>query len=107
MSTLYGLYLIEAWKPRVMEEPLITEQPPRQKMVAQKKKEVGRQNAESHSSRRLRVQGKINSSLKSETSFPEIKLSGQWLKQLGFVAGQQVRVTTEHQKITIELDDTG
>ena len=105
MSTLYGIYLLQAGT-----QPVITQNSvPGEEAKGQPPENNKRIEAEKPSSacRRLRVQQKIKSSLQSDSSFPEIKLSGHWLAKLGFTGGQHVRITTAHHKIIIEPDTPG
>ncbi len=50
--------------------------------------------------RHLRISGKHRSS--DYKAVPELRLSGNWFKQLGFDIGTQVRVTTREQLLIIE-----
>ena len=49
--------------------------------------------------RHLRISSKHLSTYKS---VPELKLSGNWFKQLGFDIGKTVRITTREQLLIIE-----
>lgn len=37
---------------------------------------------------------------------PQIRLEGKWLEELGFETGRSFRITTEHGRIVIELEDS-
>ncbi len=49
-------------------------------------------------SRKLTVYGKINQSCHS---IPQIRFEGEWLKALGFCAGDKIQLDCEDSKITI------
>ncbi|NIJ55165.1 SymE family type I addiction module toxin [Dyadobacter arcticus] len=51
--------------------------------------------------RSLKIQPKIRQSFYREKFVPEIKLSGEWLRNLGFESGNQVKVTTMQQLLII------
>lgn len=49
-------------------------------------------------SRTLIVYGKIS---KSDKKIPQIRFEGQWLKALGFLAGDKIQLNCEENRITI------
>ncbi len=54
--------------------------------------------------KKLKVQSKhFSRAYHTQVVFPEIKLSGKWLQDLGFTCGQEVTVMQETNKITISL----
>jgi hypothetical protein len=52
-----------------------------------------------HTSRHLRISSKHLANYKS---VPELRLSGNWFKRLGFDIGTQVRITTRENLLIIE-----
>ena len=53
--------------------------------------------------RKLKVYSKHNAKCNGKITFvPEIRLSGKWLKELGFKQGQSIIITCEEDKITIQ-----
>jgi toxic protein SymE len=44
---------------------------------------------------------------KNMVMFPEIRLCGKWLKDIGFTHGQAITITTERNKIIITNEYTG
>lgn len=56
--------------------------------------------------RQLKVYRKLFSrSYNRPVIFPEIRLCGKWLQDMGFECGQTVTVQREKNKITITVDD--
>ena len=55
-------------------------------------------------SRHLRISSKHLSTYKT---VPDLRLSGNWFKELGFDIGTQVRVTTREQLLIIEPVSNG
>jgi len=53
--------------------------------------------------RRLKVYPKYFQRTYRSVIFPEIRLSGKWLKDIGFNCGQSVIVQQEQNKITITI----
>ncbi|WAC15052.1 SymE family type I addiction module toxin [Dyadobacter pollutisoli] len=51
--------------------------------------------------RSLKIQPKVRRSFYKETFVPEIKLAGEWLRNLGFESGSQVKITTMQQLLII------
>lgn len=49
-------------------------------------------------SRTLKVYGKIS---KSDKKIPQIRFEGQWLKELGFLAGDKIQLNCEENRITL------
>jgi hypothetical protein len=41
----------------------------------------------------------------SETTIPEIRLRGNWLKELGFLPNQRVNITTMNKMLIVRLDE--
>jgi toxic protein SymE len=56
--------------------------------------------------RLLKVQPKIFNRSRSHVVFPEIKLCGKWLEELGFVVNEKVQIICENGKITISKQGT-
>ena len=54
--------------------------------------------------RKLKVYAKFRSRRWDYTVVPEIRLEGNWLKELGFKEGQQVRVEQEKNRLVITVD---
>lgn len=56
--------------------------------------------------RHLKVYEKYNSrSYHRYVVFPEIRLCGKWLQDIGFEHGQTIKVKQEKNKITITIDE--
>ena len=56
--------------------------------------------------RQLKVQPRLfERACKAQVVFPEIKLSGKWLQDIGFACGQMVVVALEQNKITITINE--
>ena len=55
--------------------------------------------------RHLRMQGHIRCNLTTESYIPELRLSGLWLRKLGFEAGLRIKVTEQYGKLTLEVDE--
>ena len=51
------------------------------------------------------MQGHIRCNLTTESYIPELRLSGLWLRKLGFEAGLRIKVTEEYGKLTLEVDE--
>ena len=60
-------------------------------------------NKKQNGQRRLKVYGKYRQKFNSAVIEPEIRLTGQWLKNLGFNPGQTVNVKQEANCLTITL----
>lgn len=56
-------------------------------------------------SRKLKVLPRYFSRRWKEVVFPEIRLTGKWLQDVGFICGKKVNVEHEKNKITITLDE--
>jgi toxic protein SymE len=52
--------------------------------------------------RKLKVYGKFTNHSNNKSFVPEIRLSGKWLKELGFKQGQSIIIICEEDKITIQ-----
>ncbi|MCE6991300.1 SymE family type I addiction module toxin [Dyadobacter sp. CY323] len=52
--------------------------------------------------RSLSIQAKLRRNVYEEKSIPEIKLCGEWLRNLGFEFGEKVKITTMHQLLIIQ-----
>lgn len=62
------------------------------------------QNQNPKNQRRLKVYKSLRSnSVNRYVSEPEIRLKGKWLKELGFVPGQNISVKHENNCLTITL----
>ena len=61
------------------------------------------QNQKTNNQRRLKVYGKYRQKFNIAVIEPEIRLTGQWLKNLGFNPGQTVNVKQEVNCLTITL----
>lgn len=55
--------------------------------------------------RKLKVQPKYFSRAYSNVIFPEIRLAGKWLQDIGFVCGKKVVINHEKNKIVITVPD--
>ncbi len=55
-------------------------------------------------SKQLKVHSKYFSRVQRSVLFPEIRLCGKWLQDLGFNCGQEVHVKQEFNKITITVE---
>jgi hypothetical protein len=55
--------------------------------------------------RSLKIQPQIRINRWSRKTVPEIKLSGEWLNNLGFLPEQRVIVTTMNKLLIIRLDE--
>lgn len=55
--------------------------------------------------RSLKIQPKTRINTWSETTVPEIKLTGNWLENLGFKPEQRVTITTMNKLLIIRLDE--
>lgn len=55
--------------------------------------------------RSLKVQPQLRVNRWSSTPIAEIRLSGLWLMELGFIPQQRVTVTATRKRLIIELDD--
>jgi len=55
--------------------------------------------------RKLKIHKKFRSRTWDYTIVPEIRLEGNWLKELGFEIGKQVKVEQHKHKLTITLQD--
>jgi hypothetical protein len=53
--------------------------------------------------RSLKIQPKVRRNFYKETFVPEIKLAGEWLRNLGFESGSQVKITTRQELLIIQL----
>lgn len=53
--------------------------------------------------RSLKIQPQIRQNRLSQKTIPEIKLSGQWLNDLGFTPAHYVTVTAEEKMLIIRL----
>lgn len=102
MNTLYGLYFQEiSNKSGKAGKPVNSADPKPSFYLGAP---VGPRKRPLHPLNRiLRVQGKIKCNKGSESHHPEIKLSGLWLKDIGFEEGQKVLIKTTFQKISIEI----
>lgn len=61
------------------------------------------QNQNSKKQRQLKVYAKYRQKGRSSVIEPEIRLKGQWLKELGFNPGQSIAVKQENNCLTITL----
>ncbi|TLV03530.1 SymE family type I addiction module toxin [Dyadobacter luticola] len=52
--------------------------------------------------RSLKIQPKTRFNVYEEKQVPEIKLSGEWLRNLGFQSGEKVKITTMNQLLIIQ-----
>jgi hypothetical protein len=105
MQTLYGIYLTEPWKPGIQQEQE-TATPELADKKRRKRGKVEPMVSECDPAiRHLMVQEKINCNNRSETAVPEIRLSGLWMKKLGFKAGMRVKITAQDRKLLIEVPD--
>ncbi|MEM9000604.1 MAG: SymE family type I addiction module toxin [Bacteroidota bacterium] len=55
--------------------------------------------------RKLKVYQKFRSRTWDNTTVPEIRLEGNWLKELGFEIGKEIKVAQKKNKLTITLTD--
>lgn len=55
-------------------------------------------------SRKVKLQPKYRRLAYSHKIVPELKLSGVWLEEIGFVAGQTVTITIGNQELVIKPD---
>ncbi|MEO6284383.1 MAG: SymE family type I addiction module toxin [Dyadobacter sp.] len=53
--------------------------------------------------RSLKIQPKVRRNFYKETFVPEIKLAGEWLRNLGFESGSHVKITTRQELLIIQL----
>ena len=105
MQTLYGIYLTEPWKPGKQQEEE-TATPELAEKKRRKRSKVEPISSESDPAiRHLMVQEKIYCNNRSETAVSEIRLSGLWMKKLGFKAGMRVKITAHDRKLLIEIPD--
>lgn len=58
---------------------------------------------ESQKTRSLKIQPQIRQNRLSQKTIPEIKLSGKWLSDLGFIPAHYVTVTAEEKMLIIRL----
>jgi len=56
--------------------------------------------------RSLKIQPQLRINRWSKTEISEIKLSGLWLKNLGFLPEQRVTITTMDKLLLIRVDET-
>jgi len=61
--------------------------------------------ANSKGKRILKILPKYFSRRWNEAVFPEIRLAGKWLQDIGFICGKKVNVKHEKNKIIITLDE--
>jgi len=52
--------------------------------------------------KKVKLQPKLRQLAYSEKIVPELKISGVWLEELGFEAGQTVSITTRNQELIIK-----
>jgi hypothetical protein len=50
----------------------------------------------------VKLQPKFRSLVSSQKIVPELKISGVWLEEQGFYAGQLVEITIQNQELTIK-----
>jgi len=55
--------------------------------------------------RKLKIYQKFRSRTWDDTTVPEIRLEGKWLKELGFEEGKEIEVRLQKYKLTITLID--
>lgn len=55
--------------------------------------------------RKLKVYQKFRSRTWDNTTVPEIRLEGNWLKELGFEIGKEIEVKQQKNRLTITLMD--
>ena len=55
--------------------------------------------------RKLKILPKYFPRVWQEAVFPEIRLAGKWLQDMGFTCGKKVDVVYEKNKITITLEE--
>ena len=55
--------------------------------------------------RHLKVYQKFRTRTRDNTTVPEIRLEGNWLKELGFEIGKEIKVAQQKNKLTITLTD--
>lgn len=55
--------------------------------------------------RSLKIQPQIRLNSLSETTFPEIRLRGNWLAKLGFTPDRRVSITTMDKLLIVRLDE--
>ncbi|MEM7485638.1 MAG: SymE family type I addiction module toxin [Bacteroidota bacterium] len=55
--------------------------------------------------RKLKIYQKFRSRTWDNTIVPEIRLEGNWLKELGFEIGKEIKVEQKKHRLTITLTD--
>jgi hypothetical protein len=55
--------------------------------------------------RSLKIQPQIRFNTLSHTTFPEIRLRGNWLGKLGFAPDRRVSITTMDKLLIVRLDE--
>lgn len=55
--------------------------------------------------RKLKIYQKFRTRAWDNTTVPEIRLEGKWLKELGFEIGKEIEITEQPNKLTITLID--
>jgi len=53
--------------------------------------------------RKLKITPKYFTRKWKDAKFPEIRLAGKWLEELGFICGKSVNVITENNRLIIEV----
>lgn len=54
--------------------------------------------------RKLKIHSKFRARTWDNTTVPEIRLEGKWLKDLGFKEGKEVKIEQEKNKLIITLN---
>lgn len=55
--------------------------------------------------RKLKIHSKFRTRRWDNTTVPEIRLEGRWLRDVGFKEGERIRIQVEKNKLTITLDN--
>lgn len=55
--------------------------------------------------RKLKIYQKFRTRTWDNTTVPEIRLEGNWLKELGFEIGMEIEVEQQKSRLTITLKD--
>ena len=55
--------------------------------------------------RKLKVYQKFRTRTCDNTTVPEIRLEGNWLKKLGFEIGKEIKIEQQKNRLTITLTD--
>ncbi len=58
-----------------------------------------------NNSRKLKIYQKFRTRTWDNTVVPEIRLEGEWLKELGFEIGKEIEIKQQKNKLTITLTD--